>query len=480
MAKPREVYICRECGWESAKWQGKCSRCGEWNSLDEEIRGGDEPDSTPSAATSASTDRAGYGVADGDEPVPMAQIEPDTEDRITTGTGELDRVLGGGFVAGGVILLGGDPGIGKSTLSLQVAGTLADGGDRVLYVSGEESLGQLKMRGQRLFVDVEEVLVVGETRLERVEKLISEYNPDFLVLDSIQTLATGELTSSPGSVAQLREVTSAITQRAKGRGMPTVLVGHVTKEGAIAGPKVLEHMVDTVLYFEGRSGTDHRILRAVKNRYGSTNEIGVFEMRGDGLRQVDNPSEMFLAERPAGAPGSVVVPVVEGTRPLLVEVQALVSTDNYGPPRITAVGLDRNRVSLLLNILEKRAGIEVTGYDVFVNVAGGIEISEPAADLGVAMAIASSWKNRPLPKDAVFFGEMGLTGEIRAVSRSIARLTETQKMGFERALAPAGNTSAVENYLEGDEAAALSQLRYVGLGDLGQALREAKLVDSAA
>ncbi len=475
MAKPRNLHVCQECGYESAKWLGKCPSCEAWNSLVEEVR---EKKSTSSAGSGPSARRAGYGASAGGDPVPMAQVERSTGDRLGSENEELDRVLGGGFVAGGVVLLGGDPGIGKSTLSLQIGGMLASRGLTVLYVSGEESLGQLKMRGDRLCADIDEVLVVGETRLERVEELVEEYKPDFLVLDSIQTLTSEELGSSPGSVVQLREVTGRVTQLAKGMGMPTILVGHVTKDGAIAGPKVLEHMVDTVLYFEGMAGMNHRILRAVKNRYGSTNEIGVFEMRGDGLHGVDNPSAMFLAERPKGAPGSVVVPLVEGTRPLLVEVQALVSATNYGPPKVTSVGVDSNRVTLLLNILEKRAGMKITGHDVFVNVAGGVKIEEPAADLGVAMAIASSYRNRAVPAETVFFGEMGLTGEVRAVSSAVARLVEAQKLGFSRAVAPRSNASGIEAQLEGNEQA-LSELRFEGVSDLGAALRSAKLIDSA-
>ena len=475
MAKAKTVYICQECDYESAKWLGKCGQCGAWNSMREEVRGGD---SKSSSGATKSSRRAGYGAAEGAKPVRMAEVESQKQERLLSENGELDRVLGGGFVSGGVILLGGDPGIGKSTLSLQVAGMLSSRGMKVLYVSGEESLGQLRMRGQRLMVDVEEVLVVGETRLERVEALIEEEEPDFLVLDSIQTLASDDLSSSPGSVVQLRESTSSVTQLAKGLGMPTILVGHVTKEGAIAGPKVLEHMVETVLYFEGQAGMNYRILRAVKNRYGSTNEIGVFEMRGDGLHGVENPSEMFLAERPAGAPGSVVVPVVEGTRPLLVEVQALVSASQYGPPKVTAVGVDQNRVHLLLNILEKRAGLNVGDHDVFVNVAGGIKVVEPAADLGIAMAVASSYRNKAVGEETVFFGELGLTGEVRAVSRAPGRLVEAQKLGFSQALAPRSNAAGVEAYLEGNEKA-LSKLRYRGVADLGQALRYAGLIDSA-
>lgn len=473
MAKPRSVYVCTECGYEAAKWHGRCTSCGEWNALIEKIR-----DKSSSKKSASSTPKnTSTSVRGGEQPVAMSSVQMQSGDRLHSHNEELDRVLGGGFVAGGVVLLGGDPGIGKSTLSLQVAGMFAERDHSVLYVSGEESLSQLKMRGERLHVDVDDVLVVGETRLERVEAMVAEQQPDFLVLDSIQTLATEELSSSPGSVVQLREVTGAVTQLAKGLGMPTILIGHVTKEGAIAGPKVLEHMVDTVLYFETQAGMNHRILRAVKNRYGSTNEIGVFEMRGDGLHGVENPSAMFLAERPTEAPGSVVVPVVEGTRPLLVEVQALVSTTQYGPPKVTAVGVDRNRVHLLLNILEKRAGFEITGHDVFVNVAGGVDVAEPAADLGVAMAIASSYRNRALPQKAVFFGEMGLTGEVRAVSQAAPRLLEAQELGFRRAIAPASNASGIEAQLEGGDRA-LDELRFQGVRDLGQALRSAKLIDS--
>lgn len=472
MAKPKTIYVCQECGYESPKWLGKCGDCGAWNSLVEEIR---EKAPAPMASTGPAR-RGGYGAEGGGKPIRLAEVVSERGDRIFSKNEELDRVLGGGFVPGGVILLGGDPGIGKSTLSLQVAGTLSQEGMKVLYVTGEESLGQLRMRGRRLHVNVDDVLVIGETRLQRVEELVEQESPDFLILDSIQTLASDHLTSSPGSVAQLREVTSAVTQLAKGVGIPTVLVGHVTKEGAIAGPKVLEHMVDTVLYFEGQAGQSFRILRAVKNRYGSTNEIGVFEMRGDGLHGVENPSAMFLAEKPKGASGSVVVPVVEGTRPLLVEIQALVSANNFGHPKITSVGVDQNRVLLLLNILEKRGGLKVAGHDVFVNVAGGVRVQEPAADLGIAMAIASSVRNRPVADDTVFFGEMGLTGEVRAVTQAVPRLMEAQKLGFRRAISPRSNARGIETFLESSEKALLD-LRFEGVANLGEALRGAGLIE---
>lgn len=434
----------------------------------EEVRHQEAPTAPQAQSTAA---RSGYGAEGGQEPVRMASIEARQEHRISSGTAEFDRVLGGGFVHGGVVLLGGDPGIGKSTLSLQIAGQLAHRGHQVLYVSGEESLPQIKMRADRLFVSIDDVWVVCETSLERIEKRLREAPPHFLVLDSIQTLSTDRLTSSPGSVAQLREVTAQLTQLAKGMGIPTILVGHVTKEGAIAGPKVLEHMVDTVLYFEGQAGLQYRVLRTVKNRYGSTHEMGVFEMRGDGLHEVLNPSALFLAERPQGASGSAVVPLMEGTRPLLVEIQALVSPTSYGPPRITAVGLDQNRVLLLLNIIEKRTGLKVAGQDVFVNVAGGARVAEPAADLGLAMAILSSYLDRALPQGLVAFGEVGLTGEVRAVSLAPARLQEARKLGFNAALMPRGNAQNDEVFGESAEAAIPPDFRAIAVRTLADAIR---------
>jgi DNA repair protein RadA/Sms len=449
MAKARTIYVCQSCGHEHPKWSGKCLGCEEWNTLIEEVRGGEGDVSSVGSGTSL---RAGYGAEGGMEPVRMMDVELVDHNRIDSGISEFDRVLGGGFVPGSVVLLGGDPGIGKSTLSLQVAGDFAGREMDVLYVSGEESLSQLKMRAQRLRIDAANVWVVGETSLERIERRLRDKKPDLLVIDSIQTMSTERLTSSPGSVAQLREVTSALTQLAKGLDIPTVLIGHVTKEGAIAGPKVLEHMVDTVLYFEGHPGMNYRVLRAVKNRYGSTNEIGVFEMRGTGLHEVLNPSAMFLAERPDNASGSAVAPIVEGTRPLLVEIQALVSPNNYGPPRITSIGVDQARVMLLLNIIEKRTGLKIAGHDVFVNVAGGARVSEPAADVGIALAMLSSYLDRAVPANLVVFGEVGLTGEVRAVPQAVPRLAEAKKLGFERAVLPRGNVSAIEEVSTPDNA----------------------------
>jgi DNA repair protein RadA/Sms len=446
------VYVCQSCGHEHAKWAGKCNGCEDWNTLIEEVRGDEPKTSSLSRSSPQLGNKSGYGAEGGTDPVRMSEIVLTDEDRVSSGISEFDRVLGGGFVLGSVVLLGGDPGIGKSTLSLQVAGHFAGRDMDVLYVSGEESLSQLRMRAERLDIEADNVWVVGETILERAEKRLRDMAPNLLVVDSIQTLSTERLTSSPGSVTQLREVTSALTQLAKGLDIPTVLVGHVTKEGAIAGPKVLEHMVDTVLYFEGQPGMNYRVLRAVKNRYGSTNEIGVFEMRANGLQEVLNPSAMFLAERPEDASGSAVVPIVEGTRPLLVEIQGLVSPSNYGPPRITSIGVDQNRVMLLLNIIEKRTGLKVAGHDVFVNVAGGARVSEPAADLGIALAILSSYLDRSVPSNMVGFGEVGLTGEVRAVTQAVARLGEAKKLGFERGVLPRGNVSEIEEISSPDHA----------------------------
>lgn len=434
MAKTKTKYVCQDCGYDSQKWNGKCYGCGAWNTMIEHI--------VEKAATGAN--RAKESPLRAAAPVKIGGVESIQEERLCSDISEFDRVLGGGFVSGSVVLLGGDPGIGKSTLSLQVAGLFATDDFEVLYVTGEESLGQIKMRSQRLGVDASDVMVLTETSLERVEEIIKQRKPGLCIIDSIQTLATDRLTSSPGSVAQLREVTGALVQLAKGFDIPMVLVGHVTKDGAIAGPKVLEHMVDTVLYFEGQQGMSYRLLRAVKNRYGSTNEIGVFEMRGDGLHEITNPSAMFLQEKPEGASGSVVVPIVEGSRPLLVEVQSLVSPKSYGPPRVNVIGVDQNRVILLLNILEKRTGLQVAGQDVFVNVAGGIKISETAGDLGVALAIISSFLDRGVPDDTAIFGELGLAGEVRAIAQAPARIMEAAKLGFRRVIIPKGNQSGLE------------------------------------
>jgi DNA repair protein RadA/Sms len=465
VAKTKTLYVCSSCAWETAKWVGKCGGCGEWNTMAEELR---MPDSGSGSGNTARTTSSPLRLA---EPVKLGDVSQMEEQRLKSKISELDRVLGGGFVPGSVVLLGGDPGIGKSTLSMQIAGIFASRGLDVLYVSGEESLGQLKLRAQRLGIDASGVSVLLETSLERVDQLMRDRKPGIAIIDSIQTLGTEKLTSSPGSVTQLREVTGALTQLAKGLGIPTILIGHVTKDGNIAGPKVLEHMVDTVLYFEGEQGLSYRVLRAVKNRYGSTNEIGVFEMRGDGLHEVSNPSAMFLQERPQGASGSVVVPVVEGTRPLLVEIQALSSPPGYGPPRVNAIGVDSNRVILLLHIIDKRMGLKVTGHDVFVNVAGGARVMETAADLGMAAAVLSSYLDRAIPSDMLVFGEMGLAGEVRAVGQAPARLMEAHKLGFRKVVLPRGNQQGVDEMLKERTGKELRDLSLVYVRTVADAIR---------
>ncbi|MEM1348056.1 MAG: DNA repair protein RadA [Myxococcota bacterium] len=443
MPKVKTVYVCQECGSKFPKWMGKCSGCGQWNTLVEEIE-----EKRPAAKSAGGGGRAHASPLRLASPVKISEVEQIAEQRLKSEISEFDRVLGGGFVPGSVVLLGGDPGIGKSTLSMQVAGIFSERALDVLYVSGEESLGQLKMRAQRLELAADDIWLFLETSLERVEQTIKDKDPDIVIIDSIQTLATDQLTSSPGSVAQLREVTSALTQLAKGKDIPMILIGHVTKEGAIAGPKVLEHMVDTVLYFEGEAGMSTRMLRAVKNRYGSTNEIGVFEMRGDGLEEITNPSALFLQERPEGASGSAVLPVVEGSRPLLIEMQALVSPRNYGPPRVNALGVDHNRVILMLNIIEKRTGLKVAGQDVFVNVAGGVKVAETAADLGISLAVVSSFLDVAIPMDTIILGEVGLAGEVRAIGQAPGRVKEAYALGFRRIIVPRGNLAGIEEELQ--------------------------------
>ncbi len=419
------AYRCQSCGWSSRKWLGRCPECGEWNTFAEERL---------SAKLSARR-------APETPPIPLAEIQKHEGDRFPTGIGELDRVLGGGVVPGSLTLIGGDPGIGKSTLLLQVSRSLAERAGPVLYVSGEESAAQIKLRADRLGIASKNVWFLAETALEAIEHHVTKLKPRILVIDSIQTVHLAELESAPGSVGQVRECGARLMLLAKGQSVSTFLVGHVTKEGAIAGPRVLEHLVDTVLYFEGEAHHAHRILRAVKNRFGSTNEIGLFEMTGEGLREVKSPSEFFLAERPRGAPGSVIIPGLEGTRPLLRELQALVTPANFGTPRRTVIGADYNRICLLLAILEKRAGFPLQSQDVFVNVAGGGRLQEPAADLGICLAAASSFTERPVAAETVILGEVGLTGEVRAVSGFEVRLREAAALGFKHAVIPANNVA---------------------------------------
>ncbi|MGB5423134.1 MAG: DNA repair protein RadA, partial [Desulfobacterales bacterium] len=373
------------------------------------------------------------------EPVPIDAIELESEDRLLTGIAEFDRVLGGGIVPGTLVLIGGDPGIGKSTLMLQALYGLAGSGHKVLYVSGEESIRQMRIRSKRLKTVSPELLVAAEVELETILNMVKSVQPAVVVIDSIQTMYNSELTSAPGSVSQVRESTVRLMFMAKRSGIPVFLVGHVTKEGAIAGPKLLEHMVDTVLYFEGDRNHVFRILRAVKNRFGSTNEIGVFEMKGKGLEEVGNPSAIFLSERPVNAPGSVVTASMEGTRPILVELQALASSSSFGTARRTILGLDQNRVALLVAVMEKKLGMQLLGHDIFMNVAGGVKIDEPAVDMGIVAAVASSFLDKSIPEGTLVLGEVGLTGEVRGIGQVETRIQEAQKMGFTRCLVPQSN-----------------------------------------
>ncbi len=427
MAKAKStLFFCRECGYESAKWMGQCPACGSWNTLEE------APSAGPSRT--AGTGRSRVSVAG---PVSLSEITLEEEERISTGFAELDRVLGSGIVRGSLVLVGGDPGIGKSTLLLQVCRSLSAGGKKVLYVSGEESLKQIKMRAGRIGDITGTLGFLSETNLDGIAEVIRNNKPDVAVIDSIQTMYAENVASAPGSVSQVRECTGLLMQLAKGLGVAVLIVGHVTKEGVVAGPRVLEHMVDTVLYFEGDRHASYRVLRGVKNRFGSTNEIGVFEMREEGLAEVKNPSEFMLEGRPKQASGAVVACSLEGTRPILLEVQALVTRTNFGMPRRTAAGTDYNRVNLLMAVLEKRCRYELSGFDAYVNIAGGIRMNEPALDLAIVMALISSYKDRPVDEKTVIFGEVGLSGEVRAVSMAEQRVREAVKMGFTRCILPA-------------------------------------------
>lgn len=426
MAKTKNIYVCQECGYESPKWMGKCPGCNGWSTFVEEIV------SPKKQNTVLALDRK-YS------PVMLENIGTDEEERIRTGSNELDRVLGGGIVKGSLILVGGDPGIGKSTLLLQMCEYIGNKNYKILYASGEESVRQIKMRADRLGVKTKNLLLISETNIDVIEGVIKNASPDLVIIDSIQTVFKEEITSAPGSVSQVREATSSLMRISKGQNISIVIVGHVTKEGSLAGPRVLEHMVDTVLYFEGERHATYRVLRAVKNRFGSTNEIGVFEMQDKGLMEVQNPSELMLAGRPLNVPGSIVTCTMEGTRPMLVEVQALVSFTNFGMPRRTATGIDYNRVVLLMAVLEKRVGMQLISYDSYVNLAGGIKITEPALDLGIIAAIASSFKDQVIDPHMVVFGEVGLTGEVRGISMAEKRIIECSKMGFKSCVIPKAN-----------------------------------------
>ena len=452
MKKTETLFVCQSCGHKAGKWLGKCPECGEWNSLVEEKHQLSRKTGT----------RSGVQLREVTA-VAFTEIEPQDDTRLASGVTEFDRVLGGGIVTGTLVLIGGDPGIGKSTLLLQVADKLSDTGTLVLYVSGEESERQIKLRGERLGVAAKNVFLLPETNLENIFREIERLKPGTVIVDSIQTVFSSVLESAPGSVSQVREVAHQFLMLAKNRGIPVFLIGHITKEGSIAGPKALEHIVDTVLYFEGERHHNHRIVRAVKNRYGAANEVGVFEMTGRGLMPVANPSQMFLQERPQNVAGSIVTACMEGTRPLLVEIQALVSGNKYGTGRRMTQGLDQNRVALLIAMLEKRAGLQLSGDDVFVNIAGGLEVDEPAADLGVVTAIASSFKNMTIDPHTAVFGEIGLTGEVRGAMQASVRAREAQALGFKKIVMPASNVAGLERLLG---------VRVVGVKSVDEALEE--------
>jgi len=425
---PKTIFSCQSCGYQSPKWLGRCPDCGRWDTLVEETRVQDPLAGMTGGLASVAS-----------EPVSIDAVALEKMERLTTGIQEFDRVLGGGLVPGSLVLIGGDPGIGKSTLMLQALYGLTVNHQKVLYVSGEESVQQLRIRSKRLVTASPDLLVVSEINLAAILAMIEKYQPQVLVVDSIQTMFSGDLTSAPGSVSQVRESAMKLMLIAKKTGIPTFLVGHVTKDGAIAGPRLLEHMVDTVLYFEGDRNHVFRILRAVKNRFGSTNEIGVFEMKEKGLEEVQNPSAVFLSERTINAPGSVVTASMEGTRPILVELQALASSTNLGTPRRTILGLDQNRVALLVAVMEKKLGLHLLGHDIFMNVAGGVKVDEPAVDMAIVAAIAASFLDQPVQGNTTVMGEVGLTGEVRAIGQIEIRVAEAKKMGFSRCLVPASN-----------------------------------------
>ena len=451
MKGPNTVFVCQSCGAQSRKWLGRCSDCGEWNSLVEE------------RAPVANTRPGARPALIGDGARLYADIESSDADRVSTGVGELDRALGGGMVPGSLVLLGGEPGIGKSTLLMQAAARVAETGRPVLYCSGEESPPQIRARGERLGVTVGPLHLLAETCLERVLEEVTRLSPGLVVIDSIQTMFSSKLESAPGTIGQVREAATQLLFAAKGRNVPILIVGHVTKDGGLAGPKVLEHVVDTVLYFEGDRHHAHRVVRAVKNRFGAVSELGVFRMTATGLEAVPNPSELFLSERKADVPGSTVLCSVEGSRPILVEVQALVGTGAYGNAQRVTSGVDRQRLSLLLTVLEKRVGLQLTGEDVFLNVPGGILVSEPAADLAVVAAVASSMRNQPVVPRVAVFGEVGLAGEIRGVTQAGLRVREAAQMGFTRCVMPSSNQAP-------DVAARGCELR--GVSTVAEALEE--------
>jgi DNA repair protein RadA/Sms len=457
MAKtPATIYVCQKCGRQERKWSGRCADCGEYSSfVEEKFR-----PSPQAKGIGVPTSSAFFREV---KPIKYREIESQEAARTSSGIDEFDRVLGGGIVPGSLVLIGGSPGIGKSTLVIQTANELNKQGYKVLYISGEESETQIKMRGERLGVDAENLFLLPETNLENILAETEKMKPDIVIVDSIQTVFSEKIESAAGSVSQVREVAGQFMIFAKSSHTPVFLIGHVTKEGSIAGPKALEHIVDTVLYFEGDRHHNHRIIRATKNRFGAANEIGIFEMTNEGLKPVTNPSEVFLQERPEGASGSVVTVAMEGTRPMLVEIQGLVSSTKFGNARRMAQGFDYNRLSLLIAVLEKKVGFQLAGDDVFLNIAGGLEIDEPAADLGVICSIASSFRNIPIPPDVAVFGEVGLTGEVRGVLQAQARAREAQTLGFKKLILPMTNKTGLEKLLG---------IRVVGVKTVEQALDE--------
>ena len=436
MAKIKTKYVCQSCGYENPKWLGKCPECMKWNTFVEEIED----------KSLKSNHRETFVIdKSSQKPVNINSITIKHEERFSSGINELNRVLGGGIVRGSLVLVGGDPGIGKSTLLLQVSESVAQSGKKVLYISGEESESQIKMRAERLNAKSENLFIMAENNLNIIEHNLEGFDPDLIILDSIQTVFTPDIASAPGTVSQIKEGTSRFMRISKKMGISTFVVGHVTKEGALAGPKIMEHMVDTVLYFEGERYNTYRLIRAVKNRFGSTNELGVFEMSEKGLQELENPSKALISEKPENASGSVIVSTVEGTRPMLLELQALVSPTSFGIPRRTATGIDFNRVNLLLAVLEKRAGMQIQNQDVYLNIVGGIKINEPSMDLGVILAVASGFRNIPISGEVAVTGEVGLTGEIRGVSYIEKRISECRKLGFKKIIIPKSNYEAVKD-----------------------------------
>lgn len=454
MAKtPATIYVCQNCGRQERKWTGRCGDCGQYSTfVEEKFRPSPQAKGTNSVSIFREV-----------KPIKYGEIESQEAARTDSGIDEFNRVLGGGIVAGSLVLIGGSPGIGKSTLVIQTADQLTKQGLKVLYISGEESETQIKMRGERLGIDAENLFLLPETNLENILAETDKMKPDIVIVDSIQTVFSEKIESAAGSVSQVREVAGQFMIFAKGTHTPVFLIGHVTKEGSIAGPKALEHIVDTVLYFEGDRHHNHRIIRATKNRFGAANEIGIFEMTNEGLKPVGNPSEVFLQERPEGASGSIVTVCMEGTRPMLVEIQALVSGTKFGTGRRMAQGFDYNRLSLLIAVLEKRVGFQLAGDDVFLNIAGGLEVDEPAADLGIICSIASSYRNLPIPPDVAVFGEVGLTGEVRGVLQAQTRAREAQMLGFKKLILPMSNKTGLEKLLG---------IRIVGVKTVEQALEE--------